>query len=45
MFLDDNPLHGTPSDITTYGPLLDEVSVRFLRFLTTGLATGDAPWP
>ena len=45
MFVDDNPLHGTPADLTTYGPLLDEVATRFLHFLTTGLATGDAPWP
>jgi hypothetical protein len=45
MFIDHSYLSGTSEDLTTYAHLLDEVNERFMRFLTTGLASGDAPWP
>jgi len=45
IFINKDYFGGTPEDLTTYGPLLDEVTARFVRFLTTGLIQGDAPWP
>jgi len=45
IFINKDYFGGTPDDLTAYGPLLDEVTARFVRFLTTGLTLGDAPWP
>lgn len=45
LFIDQSYTGGTPTDLVAYAALLDEVNTRFVRFLTTGLTTGDAPWP
>jgi hypothetical protein len=33
------------ADVASYRPMIDEIARRFTNFLTTGLASGDAPWP
>lgn len=33
------------ADVAAYRPMVDEIAQRFTNFLTTGLASGDAPWP
>lgn len=32
-------------DVDDHAERIDEIARRFLTFLATGLATGDAPWP
>jgi hypothetical protein len=45
MFIDQGYFSSASDDLETYANLLDEVTARFVKFLTTGLAAGDAPWP
>jgi hypothetical protein len=45
MLTDQGYFSSASDDLKTYANLLDEVTARFVKFLTTGLAAGDAPWP
>jgi hypothetical protein len=39
-------IQGSPDpDVATYRAMIDDIAHRFTVFLTTGLATGNAPWP